>query len=622
MAEKISTGYKGTDDDPKVEAYKDKKHKEALRDQEPLRKMDRSMVAKRFLGLYEEAYRWAEPKTKNYDKLWRYYKGDHQQYSRNRFSSVINECRRLVKDAIAIITQGNPRMKTIPEDPMDDASVAALDHQIDWLGNQLHLRKLRAEHVTNKLVFGSSWGYVRFDPKKNFGGFEGWPVLDVVLPHNVLLNPGASGPDDARTLFHIIWLTKREIEYRYPWALDTSPNIEAREQPPTEVSAVQGDAVQIRRVSYPDGTNTTVKGRKGAGGQKSVEMYPVVEVWCKEHSMFDFEEGYEQGGVVTIVGDQMGDVRPNMWEGKFPFTLDVMDRAPGSYHGMGLIEDVIDLNDFENRCRYLQQQLMQHATTTWVMDPINSGVDWDTLEKDGNRAMRRVQYNPGAAPDIMVGPGTTMAGSVQRMISALKTDINEQAGLGQIDFAGAKPQDIPSGIAMQTIQEIKQIRLRPIAEDFYDWLRGVGWLLTYSVVHHIVDGPRKFSAILTEEESQRLAPFIENMSNGQAVVDGFDASMYKDLRVDIRIDVVPTSIVDKRAAEETMSRMLQAIIALPPPFAPLIPHIIDLYDFPGKEKFKEKFDEIIAGMQQPQAPPGMELPPGMEGPPPSAGLPT
>jgi len=559
-------------------------------------KMDRA--AQRFGMMYEQSFNPARKIMKNYDRLYRYYMGDHDAYSRSRYSPIINEPRRIVKETLAIITQTNPRLKVIAEDPqMDDAKLIALDKWSGWLEYHQFMRKKRTEHLRNKLIFGSGWGYVRFDPEANYGGFPGWPVTDILLPHNVVLEPGSTGPEDARFLFHIMWYSRRQIDRKYPWATGIEPQMETMKQPDPIISPIQGDKSFFQRTYQADGTNNLVRASTDSGYKNMDEFMPVIEVWAKDHEMWDFEPGFEQGGTCIMIGDRIGDIKPNMWQGQFPFALDCIDRKKGDYHGTGIIEDIIDMNDFMNKTRHIQQEAVRLGSMLLVLDPVHSGLNWDLISRDGGSMMRRIPFMPGFPPQIVYPGGSNVAGSLQRFQDSLRNDINIQTGLQSLDLDAAA-KNRATGVFLQTAQEIKQTIVRPIAEDYYDWLKRIGYWRTYSLVNHIVDGPRRFGVVLNQKEAENLKGLYSqlNPESGSAVIDNLDLSQLKDLRWDIRVIPVATSVVEKQANMQNMQSMMDQLKTLPPHLLEFMPDIVKAFDLPNKEEMEEKAERISANL--------------------------
>jgi len=177
-------------------------------------------------------------------------------------------------------------------------------------------------------------------------------------------------------------------------------------------------------------------------------------------------------------------------------------------------------------------------------------------------------------------------------------DIDRQTGMFQADLSGVQPKDIPSGKSLLMVQEMKYIKIRPIAEKMFRVVAQAATKILYGFNHHIVDGPRKFSAIVTEEESKVLEQFMSKFTDGSSILDKFDPHEYRDIRWDVRADVVSTSVTDKEANIQSMMSFAQLMRMMTPPFHSLIPHFAAAYDFPNIDKIKVELKSIVAKIDE------------------------
>jgi len=371
-----------------------------------LKVLDKDLFVKRALNHYEEMLDWVKPVIgEKFKKCGDYYRGKHYKPGNHRYSSTSNEVRRIVQDAHAEMMKNSMRLKAFSEDPVDEAPVRAFDHLLDWYSYKVGIKDVISLHARAVLIYGSSILHVRHDSEKIIGGYMGWDVVEHILPHNILLTPGATDTNNARVMVHVIWLTKREIQERWPNTIDPTPEIDTIDQPDILANALQGNQANTARVQYADGTQTRLKIRKETMYTGLIELYPVIEIWAKDPAFFDDEPGYEEGGVATIVAKQLVDIKPNMWGGEFPFHMQILDPIEGHYIGQGIVEPIIDANDLYNRINYLQHGMLIVGTTLWLLDPRGSGINIDNLEEMGNKPMLQVPYNAGFEPKIMSAGG-------------------------------------------------------------------------------------------------------------------------------------------------------------------------------------------------------------------------
>ena len=219
---------------------------------------------------------------------------------------------------------------------------------------------------------------------------------------------------------------------------------------------------------------------------------------------------YENGRRIQIAGDILLTDGENPYQdGKYPFVVFKNYDAPDSFWGMGEIEQLIKPQKNSDE---LTNQIIDNAKMTancqWIMDK-NSGIAPGTLT---NRPGLIVKKNPGT--EVRREQPPSIPAYVMNTVESLKRDMEIISGVHDVT-RGERPASITSGVAIQTLTQSAQSRIKLKMQYLENSLSTLGAMWISRMIQFWVL-PRQLRVMVSAKDFEQAQQ--DMMMNGQQFI--------------------------------------------------------------------------------------------------------
>lgn len=183
------------------------------------------------------------------------------------------------------------------------------------------------------------------------------------------------------------------------------------------------------------------------------DLITVIESWHLPSSK-DAKDGKHQ---ITVGGDSF---REEYEKDFFPFAVFQWSEKLTGWYGMGLIEEIQNLQKEMNKLLYTISRSIQLMGSFKVFLENGSKIVKSHID---NEIGSIITYN-GKQPTYAVPPAVQP--EIYQRFEALKSEIFEQAGISQLSAASKKPAGLDSGKALREFNDIESDRFQTVGQAY------------------------------------------------------------------------------------------------------------------------------------------------------------
>ena len=476
---------------------------------------------------------------KRMDENLRFYNGDQwdRRMPSHRAQIVDNRCFANVETALPIITDNRPKAEIVPNSPDDEELVKRLAEVYDAKWDDLDLPMKMEQACKDALVLSEGYWKIYWDPRAQNG--EGDVRVEVVSPKNIFFDPNSRDPllKDAYYVGYHANVPLSGLKARYPkkakklearWMVN---NLPPEAQPDAMSESLGGEGVS----DDGDGAGTRwVEAKNGLldGGEKM----PLTEVWVDDKTMLEetpdyivlfddslpqrhsreledsllsqgiqyeivgakdlpqlgFEDGtiyrpkYPNGRIITVAGDVLLCDKPSPYKhGRCPYVRFFRYPVPDSGYFYGEIDQMKGLQKRLNKLESQITDILSITSNPPMLVNIASGIKPEKMTNEPGLIIP-TNMDVDRAAKWLQTPNIPSALFMQ--VEQISQDIDTVSGIHDIT-QGRRPTGITAGVAIETLQEAAQTRLR-LAARYLEYSLRCAAELMLSIIWEYYRNPR------------------------------------------------------------------------------------------------------------------------------------
>ena len=492
--------------------------------------------------MFERAKKSRDEVFTRMDKNARFYEGNGGQWGDKKLPSyraMIEDNRAFanVESALPIIIDNRPNAELVPRHPDDAIVVNELKDVYDAKWDELNLDLLTILSEKDALVLTEGWWKIWFDMSKSAIG-----DLNVtrVSPRNMYPDPDSTDPllNDAYDVHYAARVTLSRLLLQYPEKADAlrkefSGKDSSKGTPTNRDTSFNGKEAYDTGDTPGTTTWSTAKvlgstdklmfheswvddqtaeeyapeyivyldenGKKSAvektdaETQKAIESGKQYDVFgAKDLTKIGLEDGtqwlrkYPHGRIVSWVGDVLLRDDPSDYEHNHcPYVRFFRYTVPDKSYFFGEIDQIIPLQEELNKRKSQAVDLLNLTVNPPMLVYQGSGID---INKVTNRPGLVIPTNVPVdqAAKWLQMPNIPSAMFVQ--MSTINQDMDTVSGIHDVT-QGRKPTGITAGVAIESLQEAAQTRLR-LAAKFVEFSQKLAAEIMVSIIYQYYTEPR------------------------------------------------------------------------------------------------------------------------------------
>lgn len=458
-------------------------------------------LAKKILQLYERSKSSMQKRHRTWKDNYEFFLGKQWAQARPayRSSEVLNYTFAAVQSALPILTDNRPRFSYFPEDPADQELGEYFEKIAASTWNREGWNLVAVDLYLTGMIFGNSFPSIKYDPNANSG--LGKIRFLSVDPFQLYFDDGAIDVNDGSCAWVVqaVPMAVSKVKALFP---DLADKVKAdlSASIPSKYSMESVDTAESARViNFPSGRGDSTAAYLTDPHSKDRVM--VYEFWADDDTLHEVEcelkddkgsplygiDGEPQKGkelekkfpdgrhTIVINGLVAVDENNPYKDGKYPYAKYVDYQLPQEFYGMGDVDQLKGPQRMINRaiCSFLDNMTYM-GNPIWIMDTGATDADLLTnapgliVEKTPNTELRREPGLPlpaGSAEIYNIG-----AAAFDRIFGS-----NEVS-------QGVRVPGVTSGVAIESLQEAAQTRLRLKARNMEVTLTQIGELFLSRVM--------------------------------------------------------------------------------------------------------------------------------------------
>jgi hypothetical protein len=437
----------------------------------------------RLMYMYDEARRYKSQWTGSWKRNWEFYIG--RQWGPRahwKASPVENYVFSKVETMLPILTDNRPRIHVLPRQQEFMEYADSMQDLISYLWDRLNMDDVVVEVTKNMLLFGKGFYYTYWDYEQNEIACES------VDPHNIFVNRDATSIEDAHHVIHVSRMSKEEILARWPDArglfkMGARTVLEPYEK--TGLGRISEHEAVTAGSAYDDpgavqGTVPWVKADL-SDAQSEDDLVQVLQFWIRDQTQiteelvqkngkpFKDKKGdavmvekakYPRGRHMIMAGNRIIHDDENPFaHGQFPYIEQDCHRIPGEFWSVSAVQNLLSPQMELNKALGQvidNKNLMGNAQ--WIVSR-NSGIDPSQITAQPGLVIEKA---PGSEVERVDAPN--MPNYIMQFIEGRKQALDDISGVFDVT-QGRKPSGITAGIAIESLQEAAQTRLRALVRN-------------------------------------------------------------------------------------------------------------------------------------------------------------
>lgn len=423
---------------------------------------------------YKEAKKFRNTFDRTWDKWEKLYSGQHWDGPRADWKStpVVNYSFTVVETIVPIMTDSNPTIMVAPEEPSDTQTAEAIGQCVKRILVNNRFQGKTTLTVRNSLVIGTAFMKVWWNGEACRG--KGDVEISVVDPRHCFPSPGALDIQDAAYFIYATNVPINYIELMYPeakgkiqpgvWDEDLTVEKGNVSQSGGGSAQVIGPVQSTSSDGLSAGTSTShAVSNPNAGPIDRSKLATMIEMW------------YKKDGVIycAVAANRvlLRDAESPFKHGRYPFARLVDYAIPGSFWGMGELQQLEKLQDFINKRRGQTQDILKICASPPLIADSNSGINPKAMVA---RPGTIIYKNQGTDVHWMQPPNLPAAlFDIQQLD---KQDFDAISGVFDVT-QGRKPAGIEAAAAITELQEAAQTRIRLKVRNLETFMQEIGELV-------------------------------------------------------------------------------------------------------------------------------------------------
>ena len=418
-----------------------------------------------------------------YDEKWldyyQMFRGHQWKEARPsyRHSEVINLVFQTIQSVIPIITDRRPTIKFSPQEPFDTKITETLNDIImsDW--TRENWSEELVEGLYDSHFYGSAIFELYYDPDAyNDLGQIKWETKDMMYFY---ADPKATDVNKkCRYVCYIEPTSLDEIKRKWP---SKGKYVKA------DIDDYRDEKTDMQNIKFrsPDKNAFMYEVNKPITEDQTPEALVITAYWCDD-SYEESEKSEEDesgkktkkyvqkkkypGGRKTVIANKivLQDGENKYEDQKWPFQRLVNYTLPREFYGESEVAQLEGPQKIFNKLvSFTLDVLTLMGNPIWVVDN-NSGIDTDNLY---NRPGLVVEKNPGS--EVRRESGVELQPYVISIIDRMKSWFDQLSGATDIT-RGVKPEGVQAGIAINSLMEAAQTRIRLKSRHLDAMLQNMG----------------------------------------------------------------------------------------------------------------------------------------------------
>lgn len=443
--------------------------------------------------MYEEAKIARSKWDTTWKKSWNFYIGK-QWGPRPKWkaSPVENFVFSKIETMLPILTDNRPRIHVLPREADYSEYAESMQRLMGYLWDQLNMDEIVVQVTKNTLIFGKGFYYSYWDPDKKEVAVES------VDPQNIFVDKDATCIDDCRYLIHVARMSKAQILSHWPDAEGKFlPGARTVPDPMPKAGLDMDDdqwTFPAAGNAYDDpgavpGTVPWMKADLSAVSSED-EMVQVLQVWIRDPSVLTEplqgtegqtlkdrtgkELGVEKkkfpgGRHVIVAGNRVIHDKANPFEhGMLPYVEQDCHKVPGQFWCISAVQNLISPQmELNKTVGQIIDNKNLMGNNQWVVDKRSGIKPHQITAKPG----LVIEKNPGSEVERI--EAKALPSYIINFVDHAMLVIDRISGVSDVT-EGRKPTGITAGIAIESLQEAQQTRLRLLVRNLENAVKREG----------------------------------------------------------------------------------------------------------------------------------------------------
>jgi hypothetical protein len=459
--------------------------------------------AKHVLDFYERTLGTMRKRHRLWRENYEFFLGKQWATARPayRASEVLNYTFAAIQSALPVLTDNRPRFSFTPVDPNDQELALYFEKIAESVWNREGWNLVVADMFLTGMIYGTAFGSMKFDPDGNSG--LGRIRFLSVDPFQLYFDEGSIDINDGSCaqVQQVVPMKVGAVKAMFPELADQiKPDLTS--SIPSKYSLEGTDTLETSRViNFPTNRAETTEVYTTRTMQDNRVL--VHEHWEDDDTMEEveidscdaqgkplygidgaikkvkaLEKKFPDGRRTIVVNGlvAMDDNHPYA-DGKYPYARYLDYILPQEFYGMGDIDQLKSPQRMINRavCSYLDN-LTQMGNPIWVVD--QGAVDTDNLTNAPGLIVETVPgLNVRREPGMPLAPGSTQIYEIGASAFDRIFGSNEVS-------QGVRTPGITSGVAIDSLQEAAQTRLRLKSRNMEVTLNSIGQMFLSRIMQY------------------------------------------------------------------------------------------------------------------------------------------
>jgi hypothetical protein len=485
----------------------------------PLSDKDRKLIKK-----VERLFAEAKEHRKAYDENWiEYYKmfrGFQWREERPsyRHSEVINMIFQTIQSFVPIMTDSRPKTQFLPESPEDIALAEIMNdlNDSDWTKNNWLMQL--TECIYDSHIYGTAFAHTGYDQTAN-GGI-GNILFESEDPLYCYPDKNARDINDNRGRYFITAVPTDINEIKRKW-----PSKGKYVRPDID-NDISNERRHLSKTKFKSPTENVISFESTPSLEPSQKAL-VITAWLKDDEFEEKEitrtgedgeevKSFQQvlkfpKGRKVVIADNLvlQDGKNPFDDGKFPYSRLVNYILPREFYGEG---EVAQLKSpqiiFNKMVSFALDVLTLMGNPIWVVE--EGAIDTDNLFNAPGLIVEKPRGS-----EVRREEGVQLQPYVLQLIDRMRIWFDELSGATDIT-RGVKPAGVQAGVAIESLQQAAQTRIRQKSRNLDAFLQSAGQQYV-SRVFQFYKAPRVIRLTNSEAATQFFKFSIEEDEEGKKV---------------------------------------------------------------------------------------------------------
>ena len=461
-------------------------------------------VVQKVEHLFQAARKARRPKEGRWNENYEFYLGRQWTYRRPsyRHSEVVNLIFAAVEAIVPILTDNRPEFAFLPEDSEDRELAEALSKVADFDWSREGWDYILAEVIKSALISsGTSIGAMEFDPEQNSGLgriiFRNVDALNIYpAPRAKDINDGTcpyfieAEPipvEEAKGMFpELAHMIKGSVGSGYPSKYERKDFDQTLNANSTRSNEAQDDLTSsyTQKDSKPVGESLLIKCymqddtmeevKQACMDQYGNPTYTAEGVPLEE--VVDTKKKYPNGRLTIVIDNLLAFDGDNPYkDGLYPYARFVDYFVPNEFWALSEVDNLKSPQRMLNRLlSFMMDTIVLMGNPIWVADI--GAIDTDMVT---NQPGLVVEKTPGS--DVHREAGLGLPSNLFSVYELCRDAFDRIFGINELT-QGARPQNVSSNVALETLQEAGQTRIRQKARNLEKFLKEIGTLYVSRVM--------------------------------------------------------------------------------------------------------------------------------------------